>query len=99
MLETDSSLFRILAKNVEGIALESALYIWEFWHLGLDLGRLGKGGAIVWIESVGRVSDALKDGHVLGEVKVDGRYAGRHRSWVKVDDLAYIGACCTAQKL
>ena len=82
MLETDSSFFRILAKNVEGIALESALYAWEFWHLGLDLGRLGKGGAVVWIEAVGRVSDTLDDGHVLGEIKVDRRYAGHHRSWV-----------------
>lgn len=82
MLETDSSFFCILAKNVEGIALESALYAWEFGHLGLDLGRLGKGGAVVWIEAVGRVSDALDDGHVLGEIKVDRRYAGHHRSWV-----------------
>lgn len=67
MLEPYSSLFRILAKSVEGIALEGALYAWEFWHFGLDLGRLGEGGAVVWIEAVGRVGEALEDGHVLGE--------------------------------
>ena len=66
MLETDPSFFRILTKNVKGITFESALYAGKFWHLGLDLGRLGKGSAVVWVEAVGRVSDALDDGHVLG---------------------------------
>jgi len=82
MFETDSSFFRIFAKNVKGIALKSALYAWEFWRLRLDLGRLGEGGTVVWIEAVGGISDTFEDGHVLGEVKVDRRYAGHHRSWV-----------------
>lgn len=99
MLKTNPSLFRILAKNIEGIAFESALYAREFWHLGLDLGRLGKGGAVLWVEAVGRVSDALNDGHVLGEAEVDRRYAGHHRSWVKVGDLAHVGLCCASQEL
>ena len=99
MLETDPSFFRILAKNVKGIAFESALYTWEFWHLGLDLGRLGKGGAVVWVKAVGRVSDALEDGHVLGEVEVDRCYAGCHCSWIKVSDLANVGLCRASQEL
>jgi len=91
MLKPNSSLFCILAKDVEGIALEGTFYAREFWHPGLYLGRLGKGGAVVRIEAVGRVRDALEDGHVLGEGKIDRRYVGCHRSWVKVRDLAYVG--------
>jgi len=98
VLETDPSFFRILAKNVEGIAFESALYAWEFWHLGLDRGGLGKGGAVLWVEAVGRVSDALDNGHVLGEAEVDRCYAGHHRPWIKVGDLAYVGLCCASQE-
>jgi len=90
MFEPNSSLFCVLAKDVEGIALEGALYAWEFWHPGLYLGRLGKGSATVRIETVGRISDALDDGHILGEGKIDRCYTGRHRSWVKVGDLPYI---------
>ena len=93
MFEPNSSLFRILAKNVEGIALEGTLYARELWHPGLDLGCLGEGGPVVWVEAVRRVREALEDGQVLGKGKVDRCYAGRHRSWVKVGDLAYVGLC------
>ena len=99
MLETDPSFFRIRAKNVKGIAFESALYAWEFWHPSLDLGRLGKGSAVAWVEAVGHVSDTLDYGHVLGEAEVDRRYAGCHCPWIKVRDLADIGLCCASQKL
>lgn len=90
MLEPNPSLFCVLAKGVEGIALEGALYAREFWQPGLYLGRLGKGSATVRIEAVGRISDALKDGHILGEGEVDRCYAGRLRLWVKVGDFPYI---------
>lgn len=53
----------------------------------------------MWVEAVGRVSDALDDGHVLGEIEVDRRYAGRHGSWIKVGDLAYVGLCRASQEL
>jgi len=98
VLEPDSSLFRILAKDIKGPALEGALHAWEPWHPRLDFGRLGKGGSVMWIDAVGRVSYALEDGHILGEGKVNRRYAGRHRSWIKVRDFAHVGLCGAPQQ-
>jgi hypothetical protein len=99
VLEPDSSLFCILAEDVEGVSLEGGFYVREFWRFGLDFGRLGEGGAVAWIGGVGRVHDALEDGHVLAEGEIDRRYASRHRSRVEMRDFAHVGLCRASQEL